>query len=265
MLRVLSLGAGVQSSVMALMVEEGELPMVDCAIFADTGWESEECYSHLDWLESKLSYPVHRVSIGNIREDSVKSFNTTGQRFASIPFFTDNGGMLRRQCTMEYKINPIRREIRNLLCLKKGQRVPKDTFVTQLIGISTDEATRMKHAKDKWIQNIWPLIDKGMSRSHCINWFNERYPTRKLGKSACIGCPYRDDKGWREMKMTDPKSFADAVDFDNLIRDAGSNKVVHNLYLHRSHKPLGEVDFRNLEDKGQINMFENECEGMCGV
>tara|TARA_Y100000004_G_scaffold56621_1_gene62990 strand:- start:841 stop:966 length:126 start_codon:yes stop_codon:yes gene_type:complete len=31
-LRVLSLGAGVQSSTLALMIEKGEIPMVDCAI-----------------------------------------------------------------------------------------------------------------------------------------------------------------------------------------------------------------------------------------
>ena len=35
-LRVLSLGAGVQSSTVALMIHHKELPMVDCAIFADT-------------------------------------------------------------------------------------------------------------------------------------------------------------------------------------------------------------------------------------
>ena len=36
-LRVLSLGAGVQSSTLALMIEKGEIPMVEAAIFADTG------------------------------------------------------------------------------------------------------------------------------------------------------------------------------------------------------------------------------------
>ena len=35
-LRILSLGAGVQSSTVALMIEKGEIPMVDCAIFSDT-------------------------------------------------------------------------------------------------------------------------------------------------------------------------------------------------------------------------------------
>ena len=57
-LQVLSLGAGVQSSCMALMAEQGyegfEKP--DCAIFADTGWEPAAVYRHLDWLETQLSF-----------------------------------------------------------------------------------------------------------------------------------------------------------------------------------------------------------------
>jgi hypothetical protein len=43
MLTVLSLGAGVQSSTMALMAAKGEIiPMPDCAIFADTGAEPKQ-------------------------------------------------------------------------------------------------------------------------------------------------------------------------------------------------------------------------------
>ena len=41
-LRVLSLGAGVQSTTLALMIEKGEIPMVDCAIFADTMGEPKK-------------------------------------------------------------------------------------------------------------------------------------------------------------------------------------------------------------------------------
>ena len=54
-LRILSLGAGVQSSTMALMANEGAFgPLPDYAIFADTGWEPKKVYEHLDWLKSKF-------------------------------------------------------------------------------------------------------------------------------------------------------------------------------------------------------------------
>ena len=66
-LRVLSLGAGVQSTTLALMAAHGEIgPMPDCAIFADTGWEPKAVYEHLAWLGSLnvLPFPIHIVSAG---------------------------------------------------------------------------------------------------------------------------------------------------------------------------------------------------------
>ena len=90
-LRVLSLGAGVQSTTLALMAAHGEIgPMPDCAIFADTGWEPKAVYEHLAWLRSPnvLPFPVHIVSAGNLRADIVAG--AQGERWASIPAFTRN-------------------------------------------------------------------------------------------------------------------------------------------------------------------------------
>ena len=71
--RVLSLGAGVQSTTLALMIEKGEIPMVDCAIFADVGAEPKLVYEHLDWLEKQLSYPIYRVQWRNLKEDVISA------------------------------------------------------------------------------------------------------------------------------------------------------------------------------------------------
>jgi hypothetical protein len=103
-----------------------------------------------------------------------------------------------------------------------------------------------------------------MSRQHCLRWFEAHYPGRKLGKSSCLGCPFHNNAAWRELKMGDHEEWADTMLVDSLIRDGGKNKD-SKQYMHRSLKPIDEVDFRNLEDKGQLNMFENDCEGMCGV
>lgn len=268
MTHILSLGAGVQSSVVALMAARGELsPMPECAIFADTQFEPRGIYAHLDWLEKQLPFPVHRVTAGDIRADHLAGRNTTGQRFSgAMPLFTANGGMGRRQCTTEYKINPIRRKLRELLGLKYRQRAPKETAIRQWLGISTDEASRMKPSRDRWVENIWPLIDAEMSRQDCLRWFEKNYPGRVLAKSACIACPFHNDAGWRQMKINDPTTFQEAVDFDAAIRGNGQMaKLKRDLFVHRSCKPLAEVDFRNLEDLGQLNFFINECEGMCGI
>jgi len=86
-LTVISLGAGVQSSVMALMAAKGEItPMPDYAIFADTMAEPQGVYAWLDWLEGQLPFPVIRVSKGNLYEDIMDGT----KRFATPPFFTSS-------------------------------------------------------------------------------------------------------------------------------------------------------------------------------
>jgi hypothetical protein len=202
-LRVLSLGAGVQSTTLALMAAHGEVgPMPDCAIFSDTGWEPPAVYAHLAWLMSPnvLPFPVHIVSAGNIREDLIAG--AQGARWASIPAFTrnitpagtampvfdedDDGelvrigarilltdridiGMIRRQCTKDYKIVPIRRKVRALVGLT-GRRSPNTPIVEQWIGISLDEAIRMKPSFEDWQVNRWPLIEQRLSRQDCLRW-----------------------------------------------------------------------------------------------
>ena len=271
-MKVISLGAGVQSSVMALMAAEGELtPMPDCAIFSDTQWEPKSVYDHLDWLEKQLPFPVYRVTNGNLREDAIANHPVRARgrkRFSSIPWYTDQGGMGRRQCTYDYKIVPLSKKLRSLCGYKPRQRIPID-HVELWIGISTDESLRMKPSRERWIKNTWPLIEVDMSRRHCLEWFSDRYPTRKLGKSSCLGCPFHNNAAWRDLKMGDPEEWTDTVAVDSLIRDGGTHDGKKSMkskqYMHRSLKPLDEIDFRNLEDKGQLNLFVNECEGMCGV
>ncbi len=266
-LQILSLGAGVQSSCMALMSARGELPPVDAAIFADTGAEPKRVYDFLDWLEGELPFPVYRVMwkdglLENIKE-SIK-----GARFAGAPFFTESPtgkaeGMLRRQCTREFKIQPIIRKVRELVGLKYRQRAPKgEVLAHQWIGISTDEIIRMKAAREKWIFNIFPLIDQKMTRWHCLEWMEKNgYP--KPGKSSCTFCPYHDDNFWRDMKENDAPAWQQAVEVDEMVR-GGVRGTKQKIYVHRSLKPLAEADLTTAESAGQLS-FLDECDGMCGV
>lgn len=86
-LHVLSLGAGVQSSVLLMLSAAGILPKLDAAIFADTGWEPAAVYDHLNRLEAEVAkpagIPIIRVSVGNIRDDALDPEH----RFASMPLF----------------------------------------------------------------------------------------------------------------------------------------------------------------------------------
>ena len=265
MKRFLSLGAGVQSSTLALMIAHGELEPVEAAIFADTGWEPRHVYEWLDWLEKRLPFPVHRVQRSNLREDTLNRCKRLSSRVAAIPWHIQmaNGdrAMGRRQCTAEYKIAPLTRKTRELLGLAPRQRAGGGHLCEMLIGISTDEAMRMKPSQETWKVHRWPLIDKGMSRSDCLAWMERKgYPLPP--KSSCIGCPFHSDHEWRLIKA-DPVSWADALEVDAAIRQQPGIKG--QQFMHRSCVPLDQVDLSTAADHGQIDMFNNECEGMCGV
>lgn len=291
MKHIISLGAGVQSSTMALMAAAGEItPMPDVAVFADTQAEPRAVYEWLAWLEKKLPFQVVRVTAGNLEQDTLRSkdlplianppFYTAPMKthergkngFAlTAPFYTVNDGregQLRRQCTREYKIEPLNKWIRGYLGLAKGER-SKEILATRWIGISTDEAHRAKLSESSWAVNRHPLLELDISREGCLRWM-ESHGFPRPEKSACYFCPYHDDAMWRDMKLNQPEEFARAVTFDEGIRHGTVRGVLAPVFLHRSCKPLAEVDLRNAEDAGQARLFDEqgfavECEGMCGV
>jgi hypothetical protein len=263
-LRVLSLGAGVQSSTLALMIEKGEIPMVDCAIFADTQGEPKKVYDHLDWLEKQLSYPVYRVTKGNLKEDTLNAIKNN-VNVAMSPFFTRNKttgkqGIMMRQCTNNYKIIPLIKEIRRLLGVGYRKQVPKNTIVTQIFGISYDEITRMRTAPKKYMIYEYPLVELKIRRHQCLDWMKKNgYP--EPPRSACTFCPYHSNKEWKIIKEN-KEEWNDVIAFDEKIRN-GFEKVNDELYLHKSAEPIKDA---NLEDKdaNQLSLLD-ECDGMCGV
>lgn len=269
-LRVLSLGAGVQSTTLALMAAHGAVgPMPDCAIFADTGWEPSAVRDHLAWLMSPnvLPFPVHIVSAGNIHNDLKRAAG--GGRWASIPAFTrivkrgvPKVGMIRRQCTKDYKIVPIRRKVRELVGLTR-RRSPDQPVVEQWIGISFDEIIRMKPSYEDWQVNRWPLIEQQMTRQDCLRWLARHgYPIPP--KSSCVCCPFHSDAAWREIRERDPGAWSEVVAVDHAIR-RGLRGIRGDVFLHRSAIPLDEADLRSETERGQLELWGDECEGMCGV
>ena len=284
MKQVLSFGAGVQSTALLLMSCKGILPKLDYAVFADTGWEPTKVYKHLEWCKieaAKYGIPVVVVkgTKKGLRSDVVDNVTRVdGKRFAALPLFLLNKdgskGMGMRQCTSNYKIYPVHKFLRReVLGLKPRQRAPKEVVIEQWMGISFDEATRAKESTNKWMKNVFPFLSwgcdyldgKNWRRYQIINWLEENYPQIEVPRSACIGCPFHSNKEWRSIKEN-PEEWADAVAFDEAIRvDKRAKGVVSLQFLHRSGKPLSEVDLRSDEEKGQGSLWDNECEGMCGM
>lgn len=255
-IRLLSLGAGVQSTALALMTADGTLPKVDGAIFADTGWEPRRVYQHLDRLKKVLDatgIPLYRVSNGNLRNDSLDP----AHRYASVPYFVRNpdgsDGMGRRQCTSEYKLAPIGRKVRELLgaAAPDFRRVPKGRVAEQWIGFSTDEIHRVSD-KDgvSYVRKAYPLLDLGMSRKDCQRWLRA-HGWGDTAKSACIGCPFHGNAQWRELRDNHPDEWADAVAFDESIRKGGARGLPLNgeAFLHRSRVPLSIAPINRVTRK----------------
>jgi hypothetical protein len=275
---VISLGAGVQSSAMALMASRGELLdiEVDFAIFADTQDESKKVYDWLDWLERQLSFPVYRVTKGKLSDGTLEMRTTAdGRKFSktNIPFYTlssdGSGGIIPfRSCTADYKIKPILKELRARCGIKRGQKV---ATVTSLIGISYDEMQRMKDSRDAWVVNRWPLVEMKLRRQDCINWMLKNgFP--EPPRSSCVYCPFHSNKEWRRLQIEEPDEFQKAVDFEKALQlaKANSDNFSSTPFLHNSRVPLYQIDFRTRAEKDIDNGqglldFQDECDGMCGV
>ena len=321
---ILSLGAGVQSTALALMAADGLIEMPVAAIFADTRDEPEEIYIHVERLRGMVPFPVHVVREGGgLGADFLAALRGEKNRASQPPFYVrapeltmdeiaailaepeppheewevnainqesgdlvhlfdvkakssewiewsrrrrkalnqDAGGMLWRACTRDYKIAPIRREIRKIMVAHGAKHA------RSVIGISTDERQRENVSGVKFITNVHPLLDMGWSRQKCEAWLKERHGM-KIPKSACVYCPYRSNAGWARMKLEQPVEFERACQFDEAIREAQGKKmrgagITGQLFVHRSFTPLRTANFENMP--GQLDFgFEQECDGMCG-
>lgn len=286
-IHIISLGAGVQSSTMALMAMLGLiLPRPLAAIIADTQHEPEAVYLWLRFLCGvEVRYrpdgtafvkpgvyaggvlgpviPVIIVTAGSLAEKITRPyFSKKNNKITSsgIPAFIMNAdgtqGLISRQCTKDFKVSPVDKAI------TAQMRIHGTRKAVKWLGISTDEIYRIKESRRKTVKHRWPMIEKKMGRHDCLNWMKANgFP--EPPRSACIFCPYRSNDEWRRLSSRD---FQAAVAFERDFQAANlGGSMLGKPFLHRSMKPLSEVDFSTEEERGQLNMFNNECEGMCGV
>ena len=278
---ILNLGAGIQSTTVYLLNMQGKiLPKFDIAIFADTQEEPKAVYNHLNWMQTLNGPPIWNRTTGSLGDNLLIGENSTKQRFVSIPAFTAKDGdtykrgIIRRQCTSEYKIEVIDRAIRyELLGLKKFGRWPKNTVAHQYFGISADEARRSisiikSHEKFKGKKvPHFPLLELNWTRADCIKFLEEFVP-HPVPRSACVFCPYKSDWEWYQTKQ-DPEAWARALEIDEALRKPGNvinRNMDQKLYLHSLVKPLKDIDFNELiKTSKSVPGFVKECTGGCGL
>lgn len=261
MFDVLSLGAGVQSSTLAMLAANGELPKPDLAVFADTMAEPPSVYRWLDWLEAQLPFPVVRAAYGDLGREAVRLKRSMAGRLynpVNIPAYLDaqrgQEGALPRQCTRDYKVAVVRRE---------AKRVARRGRVRMWMGISVDEVHRMRATGLRWVENWYPLVELGWTRARCLAWW-EGKQLPPPPRSACVFCPYHSDREWLRLKREEPEAFEAAVQFERRLQESKAQTGLRAVpYLHASRQPLDQCDFDPHRD--QVDLFGSDCQGMCGV
>jgi hypothetical protein len=285
-IHVLSYGGGTQSTALLLMALRGEVNGVqpDYIIFSDTGWEPKHIYDQVEkinaYIKKEFGREIIYTSGGNLKEDLIRAAKT-GSRVASLPYHTlgnpEEGkkaeGMAMRQCTGDYKVEPVKKKVRELLGYKPRERVKEVVHMWK--GISSDEIQRVKpimrtikkNGKSEQVPCTWrvaehPLVEVlSVDRSHCIAYV-EKLGLGTMYGSSCVGCPFHDNHMWLEIKQKDPKGFEEACDIDDMLREG--LRLKNKVFLHKSRKPLREVDLQ--EDQTTIfDDFTNECSGFCGL
>lgn len=141
----------------------------------------------------------------------------------------------------------------------------------------------------RWQVNVYPLLGevkypdrtttyeamlpKPEFRHDCEDWLARHYPGRIFPRSACIGCPFRTNAEWRQMRDERPNEWADACAFDDAQRAADADgqikrgMMVGTSYLHRQIVPLRLVDLDGLGDRvssGCGTLFDG-MDGLCDV
>lgn len=239
--RFLSWGCGVQSTTLAVLSALGYLEPLTAVIHSDTGWERRATYQARDWYKAWLEDHDLRVEItsaGDIRRDGALEH-------IHMPFWTDHhkGGHLQRQCTRQFKIDPVKRKSREVAGFPPSDKPHPHPGQFELwLGISLDEWQRMSDSRVKYIDHRFPLVELRMTREDCSRFLSDEGLPVPV-KSACIGCPYRNAVEWLELE---PDEFQEAVEFDELNRHnplARSQKVKSSkLYLWKGLEPLATAD-----------------------
>ena len=275
-LRVLSLGAGVQSSTLLFKMLHGEIEPPDVAIFSDTGNEPQAVYDWLEYLKKQMEGKIKLVIVrnqynkGNIIDD----FKADSGRHSLFPLHITksdgNKALGRRTCTSEYKIRPLQdwlREYFDVVYLRSKH-------IEMVMGISLDEIQRAKKAPMKWQVNCYPLIENKITRQDCKDWMQDKgYPPPP--RSACIICPFHSNEEWLHIKNQNEEEFQQAIDFDEWLRDPENNSIGMQKfkqynegsvpYLHKDRIPLKVANLSKPKEDVAWTLFDDECEGMCGV
>jgi len=255
-MKILSCGAGMQSTALALMSCENkkepgkwpEVPVYDLIAFCDLKKEPPWVMKQVEFIKvacENAGIPFVILE-SSLYDDYMNNFGK--RRVVAIPFWTvdENGkkGKMMRTCTLEYKIHLIQKYVRSeLLGYKKGQHTkPEDIKAHEMhIGFSAEESRRCKENPHKMFVNKFPLVEMGWERKDNYAYIKDVWGLETKA-SACTFCPFHRNYFFAHIKEHDKRGYKDLLAFDDLLeREQPNTKLTSKLYISRSRKRIKDL------------------------
>lgn len=258
--RVISYGGGVQSTAMLVLAARGEIDY-KTALFCNVGDDSENpatlvyVREHvMPWAEAQgLDVrELHRVRRNGERETLMERIDRS-ERSVPIPMRMTNGAPGNRQCTGDFKIKVIAKEI-------KAMGATKDNPATVALGISLDEYQRMRTSQIAYQVNDYPLIELRLDRNDCHNII-ESAGLPVAPKSSCFFCPFKSKAQWKDLLINQPDLFEKSAALERKMIERRKKMGKDPIWMTASAKPLDEA----ITDDGQLDLWGGSCDigGYC--
>lgn len=257
-MKILSFGAGMQSTALALMSCENAMvvgdaphplvPIYDDVVFCDLGFEPPWVMAQVDFVRKAcksagirfdvLDAPLHKHLMENFGE----------RRTVSIPWWTlkEDGHKSRmpRNCTIDYKVAAISKFVRwELLGYRKGQRLRnEDKKAHEMhMGFSFEEKKRCKESPNPMFVNRFPLVDMGLVRADNYAYIRDVWGLETKA-SACTFCPFHTKYFFGYLKDNEPETYRGLLEVDELLRDKNPKPPMDSdLFISRSRKRIADL------------------------
>ena len=261
-MKVLSCGAGMQSTALALMSCENKkaqsqgkafpwtlVPVYDAVIFCDLGLEPYWVREQVEFIRyacKNAGIPFYVID-SNLYGDYILKFGRS--RVSSIPFWSidENGkkAKMRRRCTIDYKINLIEKFLRHeLLGYKKYQRLkPEDIGAHEMhIGFSYEERKRVSgEEQSKLFVKKYPLIEMKWERANCYQ-YNLEVWSLDTKASACCFCPFHKNYFFQFLKEHAQDDYQKIIAFDRMIGKRQKDTLIKSkIFISRSRKRVEDL------------------------
>lgn len=276
-MKILSFGAGMQSTALALMSCENKkakmsgspvpypkVPVYDLVIFCDLGMEPS-------WVEDQMLFVKDACQCFDIPFKVLDTdlyghlmANFGERRTVSIPWWTlrEDGhkSKMPRNCTLDFKVDMISKYIRwEVLGYRKGQRLrDEDKKAHEMhMGFSIEEKHRCKESPNSMFVNHFPLVEMGLDRAANYAYILDVWGLDTKA-SACSFCPFHKNFFFAYLKENEPEHYAQLVGVDNLLRDKTPKPPMDSdLFISRSRKRLEELTPEDCND-AECFLYHNE-------